>query len=163
MPANEQPLTPLIIGLMTLYPDLRFGQECDLSPDLGTIAAWSKTDEEGNPVPQPTPQQLAAAVAQHEARQAAIAAISAQQAAGFDTGLGFALAMGEHDIQAFTQMTVLVSVALNSGAIAADSPQTFADKNGVLRTLPAQQFIALMLGYGVACKALWQAKKDAGL
>lgn len=145
------------LALDHMFPGIQFGREMDFGDDLVSISIWKR------PESQPTSEQINVALQAVLAKKTAEAAILAQQAEGFDTGRGFRLAMGDSDVQAFTQMTVLVQTALTTGAIMPDSPQRFADREGVLRTLGSGEFIAMMLAYGMAVKGLWDAKKQAGI
>jgi hypothetical protein len=78
---------------------------------------------------------------------------------GFDTGLGFKLALGEADRNAFTQMLVLVTTALEKGVITKESPQVISDLDGQPHTLTTDQFTSLMLAYGAYYKHLWDRFK----
>jgi hypothetical protein len=73
--------------------------------------------------------------------------------------MGFTLALGEADRNAFTQMLVLVNTALGVGAITQETPQTIADIDGVTHTVTTEQFIMLMLGYGQHYMELWSTYK----
>lgn len=74
---------------------------------------------------------------------------------GFDTGLGFTLALHDADRSAFTQMLVLVNTAKEKGLITDATPQTIADIDGQPRTLTTGEFTRLMLAYGSYYKGLW--------
>lgn len=78
---------------------------------------------------------------------------------GFDSGLGFTLALGDADRSAFTQMLVLVTTAKEEGLITDDTPQTIADIDGKPHTLSTGEFTRLMLAYGAYYKGLWDQLK----
>lgn len=82
-------------------------------------------------------------------------------AAGFPTGLGYSLALGESDRNAFSQMLLLISVAHSAGALDLADPQVIADKDGVPHEVTGEQFIGLMLAYGQHFKSLWNELKRA--
>jgi hypothetical protein len=69
---------------------------------------------------------------------------------------GMVLAAAKSDRDAFTQMTVLIDLALRSGAMPPQAPQTFKDAYGALQTVAAVDFLKLMLEYGVKAKDLWE-------
>ncbi len=78
---------------------------------------------------------------------------------GFDTGLGFKLAIGDADRNAFTQMLVLINTAKEKGVITDESPQTIADIEGKTHTVSTAQFTSLMLAYGSYYKTLWDKQR----
>ena len=78
---------------------------------------------------------------------------------GFDTGLGYKLALTDNDRQEFTGMVTLVQVALSQSLITGETLQTIADKDGKPHTLTTSAFIALMLAYGNYYKQAWNARK----
>jgi hypothetical protein len=82
-------------------------------------------------------------------------------AKGFDTKLGFVLPLEDANRNDFTQLVVLVSTALQTGAITPETPQSFTDIEGKVRTLQARQFLQMMLGYGAYYKGLWDAQHAA--
>ncbi len=86
-----------------------------------------------------------------------LVAFNAAIAKGFDTKLGFTLPLEDAGRNDFTQLVVLVSTALQSGAITPEAPQSFTDIEGKVRTLPADQLLQMMLGYGSYYKGLWNA------
>ena len=81
--------------------------------------------------------------------------------AGFDTSMGFKLALADADRNAFTQMLVLVNTALSVGVITQATPQTIADIDGVPHTVTTLIFIGLMLQYGAYYKGLWDIYKNS--
>jgi hypothetical protein len=78
---------------------------------------------------------------------------------GFDTGMGFKLAIGDADRNAFTQMLVLVNTAKEKGVINDTTPQTVADIEGKPHTVTTAQFTGLMLAYGAYYKGIWDKLK----
>jgi hypothetical protein len=80
-------------------------------------------------------------------------------ATGFDTGMGFKLAIGDADRNAFTQMLVLVNTAKEKGVINDTTAQTIADIEGKPHTVTTAQFTGLMLAYGAYYKGLWDRLK----
>ena len=86
-----------------------------------------------------------------------LVAFNAAIAKGFDTKLGFTLPLEDAGRNDFTQLVVLVSTALQAGAITPDAPQSFTDIEGKVRTLPTSQLLQVMLGYGSYYKGLWNA------
>jgi hypothetical protein len=79
---------------------------------------------------------------------------------GFDTGLGFKLALGDQDRNAFTQMFVMINTAKEKGLLQDDSPQAVADIDGELHTLTVAQLTDLLLAYGAHYKTLWATLKS---
>ena len=71
---------------------------------------------------------------------------------------GLVLAAEKDDTNAFTSMTVLVSLALQNGIIQSDTPQTIKDAEGILHEIPTQDFLGLMLEYGSKIKERWDAQ-----
>lgn len=74
---------------------------------------------------------------------------------GYDTGYGFRIGTTMHDQMRFTQMALLVHMAVGNGTIPANAPQTFADMVGALHTVTATQFQQLMIAYGNYLKQCW--------
>ena len=89
-----------------------------------------------------------------------IAAFNRAIQAGFDTGLGYRLAMGDDVRNNLAQLTLLVVVAKQNGLIDDKTPQNITDLGGDVRTVTTAQFIRLMLGYGANYKRLWDALKS---
>lgn len=86
-----------------------------------------------------------------------VVAFNTAIAKGYNTSLGFVLPLEDSSRNDFTQLVVLVSTALQTGAITPEAPQTFNDIEGKIHTLPANQFLQMMLGYGTYYKGLWDA------
>lgn len=78
---------------------------------------------------------------------------------GFDTGLGYRLALADGDRAAFAQMLLLVMAAMQAGVINEMSPQVIADSTGATHEVTTALFTGLMLQYGACYKGLWDAFK----
>jgi hypothetical protein len=81
--------------------------------------------------------------------------------AGYDTGLGFSLALQDADRAALAQVEQLVSKALAMSMMAATDPVTLTDKTGTIHTIEAQNLSVLMLHYGFGYQQLWGRRAAA--
>jgi len=80
--------------------------------------------------------------------------------AGFDTGLGYKLALGDDNRNNLAQLALLVVISEQNGLIDDQTPQTITDIGGEIRTVTTAQFIRLILAYGSHYKSLWDASKS---
>jgi hypothetical protein len=72
-------------------------------------------------------------------------------AAGYDTGFGYSLALGEADRNAFTQLLVL----LREAGAPDDMQVSIADTNGHLHSVSVAQLRPMLVGYGLYYNQLW--------
>lgn len=78
----------------------------------------------------------------------------AKEAAGFDTGLGFAIKIGDLDQQSLTAYKVLLDMAVEAGRRTTDSQVVLVDVGGQPYSIALAQFREVMLACGLACEAL---------
>jgi hypothetical protein len=116
-----------------------------------------------------TPEQRAAAQAVvdawplHEARAAAVARVQAGYDAAIAAGITpqgsqITLAAAETDQNAFTRQATLLREAQEMGLVNDATQQVIVDAAGVAHTLTIAQLRALLVGYGLALKALFDVR-----
>lgn len=72
-----------------------------------------------------------------------------------DAATGIVLKTTEYAQQKFTSAVALARLALVTGVITNDTPQTFWDAANQSHTLSTADFLSLMLRYGVFCQTLF--------
>ena len=116
---------------------------------------------------QPSPETVVASRVEAEtqaardiARQDALAKLAvwrkAKLQAGFDTGLGFAIKIGDVDQHAFAANKIMLDSAVQAGQRTLDSQVVVADVMGNPYSVTVAYFCQMMLAYGAYCEAFFQ-------
>jgi len=77
-------------------------------------------------------------------------------AQGFDTGLGFALKIGDTDQHTFAAYKVMLDAALQANAKTTSSVVVVGDVAGELHSITVAQFYGFILVYGSYCETFFQ-------
>jgi len=72
-------------------------------------------------------------------------------AAGYDTGLGYRLLMGQEDEAEFAKTLILLNELIAQGKAALESPFKLKDTAGVWQNLTVGQCKSVLADYGMAC------------
>jgi hypothetical protein len=81
---------------------------------------------------------------------------AAKLALGFDTGLGFSLAVGDADQTRLAAYKLMIDMAVAAGTKTTASSLMLSDVNGAVYSVTVAQFYQVILPYGVYCETLFQ-------
>lgn len=70
---------------------------------------------------------------------------------------GCYLALGERDVDAFTQLAALLPLQLSQGSITALTLHKIKDKNDQVHQFTTTRLLEVLAGYGAYVKSLWDA------
>ncbi|GEM_PF-3605081 len=153
-------------AIQQLFPGAQPGEDFVVTSVKGVqaIAKWSLKDSQGNPVAQPTADQLTAAdtAAQlSQARAAKAAALNAAYAAALGAGVtvsGVTLPASDNDQAQFAHLLVLLREAQEALPDSAQagfeaSQQTIVDAAGIVHQPSVTDVRALIVAYGQAIYA----------